>query len=120
MCIQALFLGHFLFIMFLTFLGEGLNTYILYRNYRQNVLSSSEVTTPHINETKTLLKLYLILKYLYWDTFIWEWDEINEILSYNVLLVTSDYSVTEIISPYKLIRGSNIQSCNKYKALMKQ
>ncbi len=30
---------------------------ILYRNYRQNVLSSSEVTTPHINETKTLLKL---------------------------------------------------------------
>ncbi len=48
--------------MFLTFFGEGLNAYILYRNYRQNVLSSSEVTTQHINETKTLLKLYLILK----------------------------------------------------------
>ncbi len=64
MYIQAPFLGHFVFIMFLTFWGEGLNTYILYRNYRQNILPSSEVTTPHINETKTLLKLYLILKCL--------------------------------------------------------
>ena len=44
--------------------GEGLNRYTLYRNYRQNVLFSSEVTTEHINETKTLTKLYLILKCL--------------------------------------------------------